>query len=260
MITRHALIRRAAAQAGDLLARYFRQDLDIRKKGELDLVTEADENAERLVRDLIIAHFPHDAILAEELAAREGDSGYRWIIDPLDGTTNFTHGLPQWSVSIALAKDDEIVEGVVFDPIKSEIFHARRGEGATCNDLPLACGSTERLADALCVSGFSYDRRERIDELMTRVRRALMTTRGFRRHGSAALDLCYVAAGRFDLYWEDGLNPWDMAAGALIAAEAGASVETMYGAPFNPYGNGVLACVPALRDAALREIIGDPPA
>jgi myo-inositol-1(or 4)-monophosphatase len=244
----------AAEACGELLRGYFKRPLDIRQKQLNDLVTEADEAIEARLVNHIREAFPNDAIFAEEGGEKTGTTAYQWIIDPVDGTTNFAHQLPQFSISIALAYEGKVIAGVVNDPVKEEFFEAELGSGAKLNGEPISVASRTRLADALVVTGFSYDRRDRIEVLLERVRRILMNAQGLRRFGSAALDLCYIAAGRFDVFVEDGLSPWDMAAGQLIAAEAGAALRTIQGEPFDVFGNGVVACNPDLIEEALEKL------
>jgi len=218
------LLLEISERAGTCLATYFGREIEVRKKSRLDLVTEADEAAESLIVAAIQEAFPTDEILAEEGGRHAGTSGWQWIVDPLDGTTNFAHGFPQFCVSAALARDGVLEAGVIYDPIKRECFVGRKGQGATLNGEPIAVADKRELVEALAVTGFSYDRRERMDDLLDRVRRILNHCQGLRRLGSAALDMAYVACGRFDLFLEDGLNAWDVAAGTLIVREAGGRV------------------------------------
>lgn len=248
------LLRDLAKESGAMLRDFFGRPLAIREKGVNDLVTAADETVERLLVTRIGEAFPDDGILAEEGSQKAGSSGYQWIVDPVDGTTNFAHNLPQFSVSIALAHASKVIAGVVYDPVKGEFFEAEQGKGAKLNDVPIHVAQRTQLANALVVTGFSYDRRQRIEALLERVRRILMNAQGLRRLGSAALDLCYVAAGRFDVFIEDGLSPWDMAAGQLIAQEAGAALRTMSGGAFDVYGNSVVACNEGLLEEVLQKL------
>ena len=252
---RAQLLKDIGLKAGHCLKDFFGKKLDIRKKGELDLVTQADETAERLIVDAISSTFPNDAILAEEGHSKEGDSGYQWIIDPLDGTTNFSHAFPHFSVSIALSHQNEVTHGLVYDPIKDECFEARLGVGAWLNGNPIRIGWRENLSEALAVTGFSYDRRDRMDFLLERVRLMLNHCQGMRRLGSAALDLCYIASGRFDVYIEDGLNAWDIAAGQLIVREAGGLATQLNGGPLSLTKGEVLAANPAIHAQALQRLI-----
>ncbi|MBO1317198.1 inositol monophosphatase family protein [Acanthopleuribacter pedis] len=242
MEQRVEILKRAAEAAGRVLSNGFRQTLHIDQKGELDLVTDIDRAAERAILDILDAEVPEDTIVAEESGRREGSNRFKWIIDPLDGTTNFANGFPHFSVSIGLMETGLLRAGIVFDPIKDEWFEAHRGKGATLNGRMIRVGEKTSLAEALGVTGFSYDRRERMPELLARVESFLMHTRGLRRLGSAALDLCYVACGRFDVFLEDGLNAWDMAAGCLIVEESGGILSRLNGKPFDVDGGEVIAC------------------
>lgn len=247
---RRKVLRNATRAAGDYLRQMLGGDLQVTKKGNLDLVTQADQTAEKLVVDTIVAACPHDGILAEEGSHREGSNAYQWIIDPLDGTTNFTHGLPHFAVSVALAQAGKVISGVVYDPAKDEWFEAHRGEGATLNGHPLQVTATQALNECLAVTGFSYNRRERMDVMLARVQKLLNHCRGMRRLGAAALDLAYVAAGRFDVYLEDGLNAWDIAAGVLLVEEAGGRTAGFDGGPVQLQRGDVLATNAALFQAA----------
>lgn len=200
------------------------------KSSPTDLVTEADRATEEQIIANLTAARPHDGILAEESGHRDGTSGVTWIIDPIDGTTNFVYALPGFGISIAAMFDGEVVAGVVVDPIRSEVFRATRGGGATCNGRPLARPGGSDLARALIGTGFAY-RAERRSAQAAVVTALIAEIRDIRRLGAAALDLCHVAAGRLDGYYESGLKPWDLAAGGLIASEAGCRVEALHGGP-----------------------------
>jgi len=193
---------------------------DVQHKGEVDLVTEVDLASERAIRDVLQRHTPDIPILGEEGGGAEG-LATRWIVDPLDGTTNFVHGLPHYGPSIALQVDGEVVVGVVLDVGRQELFRASRGRGAFVNDAPLRVSAVSDLRQALVATGFGYDRGERPGFYLERVERAFRSCQGLRRAGAAALDLCWVAAGRLDAYWEFGLGAWDVAAGSLLVEEAG---------------------------------------
>ena len=215
------------------------------KSSPTDMVTEMDRAAERLIVDAIRAARPGDGFLGEEGAAEAGDSGVRWIVDPLDGTTNYLYGFPAFGVSIAVEVDGEVVAGVVNDPLHGETYVAVRGKGAACNGAPLRVGSPPSLATSLIGTGFAYvpERRHWQAEVLARV---LPQVRDIRRAGSAAIDLCWVAAGRLDGFYERGLMHWDYAAGALIASEAGARVGNLDGGP--PSSDIVVAGAPAIVD------------
>ncbi|MCS6873589.1 MAG: inositol monophosphatase [Pyrinomonadaceae bacterium] len=232
-----------AVLAGRALLERFGRKLNVSKKGEINLVTEADLASERLILERIRSHFPKHAILAEESGEAllpENDQKWKWIVDPLDGTTNFAHGYPCFAVTIALEHNEEVVLGVTFDPTRNELFAAEKGMGATLNGKKIRVSETEALSDALIVTGFPYDfakRKSVIENLL----KLLFRARGVRRDGSAAIDLAYIACGRFDGFWEEGLNPWDVAAGYLLVKEAGGMVTHYDGSPFSIYKPTILA-------------------
>lgn len=233
----------AALAAAPIQKQYFRRDPKIQKKGRIDLVTAADLEVERMFRALIADRFPSHSVLGEEATSSTGavDAPYRWIIDPVDGTTNFAHGLALFCVSIALEIRGRIELGVVYDPIGEELFTAERGEGARLNGAPLNVSSTETVDDALLVTGFPYNVREERREQVAIFAAFLGESQAVRRLGSAALDLCYVAAGRFDGYWETKIHPWDVAAGGLIVLEAGGKVTGLDRSPFDPFRGHIIA-------------------
>jgi myo-inositol-1(or 4)-monophosphatase len=223
------------------------------KSSLTDLVTEADRAAEEAIIGGILAARPHDAVLGEETVARSGTSGVRWIIDPIDGTTNYVYGVPAYAVSIAVEAAGELVAGVVHDPVAHATFAATRGGGATCNGRPIRCSDREELATSLVGTGFSYLARRRADQARLLVQ-VLPRVRDIRRFGAASLDLCAVACGRLDAYYEHGLQPWDLAAGWLIASEAGAVVGDLRGGP--PSGQHVVAAPPALFQPLVELLVG----
>lgn len=228
-----------AREAGRILAeRFGRAALEVVHKGDIDLVTESDLAAERLIVAAIQTHYPRHAILAEESGATAASGGsaseWKWIIDPLDGTTNYAHGYPSFCVSIALERAGQIVVGAIYDPIRDEMFAAERDAGATLNGRRIRVSETDDLNRALVCTGFPYDVRERSD-FARHFHNFIMHAQGVRRDGSAALDLAYVAAGRFDGFWEEGLRPWDVAAGVLLIEEAGGRVSRYDGSPFDIY-------------------------
>lgn len=190
------------------------------KKGSKDLVSNLDERAEQMIRDYLMEHTPDIPVFAEEMGGAK-DATTRWIVDPIDGTTNFVQGIPHFAVSIALQWDGEIVVAVTYDPSKDEIFSAIKGGGAFLNDQPIHCSPACDIGDAVLATGFPYDRADRADELLNRLKPFLIQSRGIRRMGAATLDMAYVACGRLDGYWEAGLQPWDAAAGLLLIQEAG---------------------------------------
>lgn len=216
----------------------------VEKKGTIDLVTEIDLACERMCRETIAARFPDHDILAEELGASASGrtpSRFRWVFDPLDGTTNYAHGLPIYSSSLALEIDGRVEVAAIYDPSRKELFTSERGEGAYLNGRALRTSQTSALIDSLLVTGFPYTVREEGTELVELFGYFLRRARAVRRLGSAALDLCYVAAGRFEAFWEQHLKPWDVAAGALIVEEAGGRVTGMDGAPFDPAAGHLIA-------------------
>ncbi len=221
---------RAARNAGRIITRNIdRVDtLDIDVKQRNDFVTEIDRQAESVIIDTLHRSYPEHAFFAEE-SGRQGNSEYVWIIDPLDGTTNFIHGFPQFSVSIALEYRGRLEHAVVYNPIHDELFSASRGEGAELNNKRLRVSKQPGLEGALLGTGFPYKKDQNIDNYMKTLYKFIQITAGIRRPGSAALDLAYVAAGRLDGFWEMGLNPWDIAAGALIIREAGGLVGNLKG-------------------------------
>lgn len=244
-----------AREAGAILRDRFGQPHDIGYKSLLDMVTEADRAAEDLIAGRIREKYPAHDLLGEE-GSRGDPSGspFRWVIDPLDGTTNFTHGLPIFAVSIGLEEAGAPIVGVVFDPMRDELFVAQRGGGATLNGEPLRASGTDQLVGALLVTGFSYNleiralQAETWKDMVTRVQ-------AIRQTGSAALNLCYVAAGRLDGYWERGISPWDVAAGALMVSEAGGLVTGLDGGPYRSDDRQILATNGHLHGELL-EVIG----
>jgi myo-inositol-1(or 4)-monophosphatase len=232
----------AALDAGRVHRRYFRRDPDVQKKGPIDLVTEADLTVEREFRARIASRFPSHVVLGEEAAdARPPEARCRWIIDPLDGTTNFAHGLGLFCVSIAFEIDGRVEIGVVYDPVGEELFVAERGKGARMNGRPLHVSTRRDLIDSLLCTGFPYAIRDGRRRQVQVFEAFLGRTRAVRRLGSAALDLCYVAAGRFDGFWEEELHAWDIAAGALIVQEAGGRVSGYDDRPHDLFGAHIVA-------------------
>jgi myo-inositol-1(or 4)-monophosphatase len=221
--------RAAAARAGALLRARYREHPEVFLKGEVDLVTAVDREAEHLILEALTTAFPTHGIVAEESPARAGQDGHRWYVDPIDGTTNFAHGYPHFAVSIALARDEDLLLGLVYDPVREEVFSACRGEGARLNGGPIQVSEVPTLAQALLGTGFPYDRRQAPDFYLAFWRDAMLQSQGIRRSGSAALDLCYIASGRLDGFWEWKLHPWDTAAGRLIVEEAGGCVTDFSG-------------------------------
>jgi myo-inositol-1(or 4)-monophosphatase len=232
-----------ALDAGRLLLEKFGRKLNVSKKGDINLVTEADLASEALIIERIRSYYPRHSILAEEAGnavVSDGENTWKWIIDPLDGTTNFAHGYPCFCVTLALEHDGDLVIGVTFDPTRNELFSAERGGGASLNSKPIRVSETEKLSEALVVTGFPYDFKRR-SNFARHLTEFLLSSRGVRRDGSAAIDMSYVACGRFDGFWEEGLNPWDMAAGVLLIEEAGGQVTGYNNSKFSIYHPPVLA-------------------
>ena len=226
-----------AQQAGQILLEKFGRKIQISKKGEIDLVTEADLASEKFIIERIKSHYPKHSILAEESGealSSDGANSWKWIIDPLDGTTNFAHGYPCWCVTLALEYEGEIVVGVTFDPTRNELFAAEKGKGATLNNKPIRVSDTEKLSESLIITGFPYDFKLR-EDFAKHLTEFLLKSRGVRRDGSAAIDMAYVACGRFDGFWEEGLHAWDVAAGVLLIEEAGGRVSYYDDSKFSIY-------------------------
>ena len=244
-----------AHDAGRILAERFGRALEVSNKGDIDIVTEADLAAERFIIERIKSHYPRHAILAEEAEAagrrHEGEGEWKWIVDPLDGTTNYAHGYPVFCVSIGLEHEGRVVVGVVHDPTRDETFAAERGGGATLNGRPVRVSATDDLNRALVCTGFPYDVRGR-DDFARHFTNFILRAQSIRRDGSAALDLAYVACGRFDAFYEDGLRPWDVAAGTLLVEEAGGRVTHYDGSDFDIYTPPIAASNGLVHEAALR--------
>lgn len=222
----------AAYNGGKILRQYFGKLTHIDKKGEIDLVTVADLESEKAVITAIKNRFPDHGFIAEESGRLQDDSDNLWIIDPLDGTTNYAHGIAQFAVSIAFQQDNEIIVGIVLNPISAELFTAVKGQGAQLNGRPIRVSQTRSVQESLLATGFPYNFKTFLKSAMLRFENCLVASQGIRRMGSAALDLCFVACGRFDGYWEQHLKPWDTAAGSLIAAEAGAKNTDFSNQPY----------------------------
>jgi myo-inositol-1(or 4)-monophosphatase len=220
----------AAREAGKYLLDHLNklERDDINHKKAKDFVTEVDKNSEKMIIDIIKERFSDHDILAEESGTQSVSSDYRWIIDPLDGTTNYIHGYPMFSVSIALEYQGEVIVGVVFDPFRDELFAAEKGNGATLNDSPISTSDLREMDYALLATGFPFRQTEIIDKYLKIFREIFLKCSGIRRAGSAALDLVYVASGRLDGFWEFGLSPWDIAAGSIILKEAGGKITDFH--------------------------------
>ncbi len=218
-----------AEEAAKIQLRHFRtHDLQQSTKlNDSDVVTIADKESEAAILNYIHSHFHDHGIISEESGRDHEDKEWRWVIDPLDGTTNFANGLPPFCVSIALEHNKTAVIGVVYAPYLQECFYAAKGAGAWLNGNPIHCSNKDEMSKAVVATGMPYDRNDNPDNNLTEISRMAFSVRGIRRMGSAAIDLCYTAAGYFDAYWELNLNRWDVAAGQLIASEAGAAVESI---------------------------------
>jgi len=251
---------KAARRAGQIINRAALdlEHLQITVKSQSDYVTEVDKAAEAAIITVLRDAYPGYSILAEEsglLAVEPGkDVGYQWIIDPLDGTTNFIHGFPQYAISIALAKNGQVQQGVIFDPNRNELFTASRGGGAFLNDRRIRVSRCLRLQDALLGTGFPFRQFDNVDGYLHILRELMQQTRGIRRPGAASLDLAYVACGRLDGFWEFGLQPWDMAAGALLISEAGGLIADIDGDANYLSTGTVIAATPKLFPPLLRVV------
>jgi myo-inositol-1(or 4)-monophosphatase len=230
----------AARAAGQLLRERYGQPQHVEYKGEIDLVTPLDRQAEALIVQRIHAAFPGHTIVAEEGSGTAGSREHRWLVDPLDGTVNYAHGYPVFSVSIAYERAGQVVLGVVYDPLRDELFCAEAGVGATLNGRPLRVSATDALVRSLLTTGFPYDR-TLYPAALRRWDALIYQAQALRRGGSAALDLCCVAAGRCDGYWEQPIQPWDVAAGLLLVAEAGGQVTSLTGGPPDVYSGELCA-------------------
>jgi myo-inositol-1(or 4)-monophosphatase len=242
----------SAYKAARILQSYFGNNPRVRKKDAVEIVTEADTKSEKEIVRTIQGRFPGHEILGEEGGLMEGSAEYRWVIDPLDGTVNFAHRIPIFSISIALTFRGDIVLGIVLNPMDGELFSAVRGQGAQLNGRPIRVSTAQSVSDSLLVTGFPYDIRRAFEPIMARYGNCLKAAQAVRRLGSAALDLCYVACGRFEAFWEQYLKPWDTAAGALIAAEAGARVTTFADKPYTLDDKEILASNGHIHDEMLR--------
>ena len=243
-----------ACDAGAELRRRFGRQIVVTLKDELDPVTDADQAAETLIRQGIQKHFPTHAIQGEEQGETKPEGPLRWIVDPLDGTVNYAHTFPHFAVSIAVADAYGVHVGVVYDPMRDELFTAQRGQPAWLNGRRLAVSHTTALPQALLATGFPYDRRRNVDNNHREFVALNLASQGVRRAGAAALDLAYVASGRLDGYWEQRLGPWDVAAGALLVACAGGTLSTYDGTPFDGLGHQIVASNGHLHAALLAEL------
>ena len=221
--------------------KYLGKIKSIDYKGEINLVTEADRRSEKVILNIIKDNYPDHRILAEETGESGSSSSFKWIIDPLDGTTNYAHGYPCFCVSLAVEHEGEVLYGVVYDPVKDELFTAEKGKGAFLNGKEIKTSSTKQLDQSLLCTGFPYDIRDDMDSNILNFRTFLMKAQAVRRDGSAALDLCYTATGRFDGFWEQKLFPWDVAAGSLLITESGGKLSNFKGEIFSIYDKEIVA-------------------
>jgi myo-inositol-1(or 4)-monophosphatase len=250
--TEEQTARKAASEAGVILKELFGRTHRIVKKSAIDLVTEADLLAEAKILEVLRSSFPEDTILSEEKGMQGAQSERTWLVDPLDGTTNFAHGFPFFAVSIALEVAGKGVLGVVFNPCTKEYFQGIQGQGASLNSRPLRVSRIPDMGDALLATGFPYTVREDPDPILDAFKKMVILAQGVRRPGSAAIDLCYLAAGMVDGFWEKGLKPWDTAAGVVIVKEAGGIITDYDGNPYSPYADSIIAANPFIHPAMLR--------
>ncbi|MFA6321750.1 MAG: inositol monophosphatase family protein [Candidatus Omnitrophota bacterium] len=230
----------AALKSGNFIKNSVGRIVSVSYKGRDNIVTDVDEKSEDIVIRMIRSHFPDHSILSEECGVIDRMSSYKWIIDPLDGTTNFAHAFPFFCVSIALEENGRVILGVVYDPMRDELFYAEAGKGAYLNSKPISVSKVKTLTDSFLATGFSYGAKRK-DKNLKNFKRLLTRSMAVRRAGSAALDLSYVACGRFDGFWEMDLKPWDSAAGCLLVKEAKGNITKFNGSKYTIYDNNVLA-------------------
>ena len=249
-----------AKEAGQILMDHFERRLAVESKSsEIDLVTEADVASEKLIVEAIRERHPEHSILSEEGLGEEQAGEFLWLIDPLDGTTNYAHGYPVFCVSIALQREEETVLGVTYDPVRDELFCAERDQGAYCNGRRLSVSDTDSLRRSLLATGFAYTRASIEDNNVAEFGRIMPQVQGVRRGGSAALDMAYVAAGRLDGYWEFHLSPWDWATGDLLVREAGGRTSDVSGQPWRLKSSNMVATNGLLHEELLAVLRGNPP-
>ena len=244
----------AVVRAGDLQMAKFGTGIRVEKKGAIDLVTEVDVEVERMFRALVAERFPDHDVLAEELGGGQKGASHRWVFDPLDGTTNFAHGVPIFCASLGLEIDGQAAVGAIYDPNRKELFTAEAGIGSWLNGHPLKVSTTDSVLESMLVTGFPYNVHQKADEYLKTFSDVLKQARAVRRLGSAAIDICWVAAGRMDGFWEASLKPWDTCAAALILREAGGKVTGMDGTTWNPDGGHILATNGLIHEDVLRII------
>jgi len=249
-----------AREAGAILLEGYGTAHAPERKGEIDLVTDFDRRSEALLLQRIGERFPRHAVLAEESGAHDAAGSTRWLVDPLDGTTNFAHNYPFFCVSIGVERDGELIAGAIYDPVRDEMFAGARGEGATLDGLPIRVSPVAKLENALLVTGFPYTVREHPETIVPLFQAFLVRAQGVRRDGSAALNLAYLACGRFDGFWERHLNAWDMAAGVLIVREAGGVVTNFSGGAFAVDRREIVASNARIQDEMLEIVARHGPA
>ncbi|MCK5255657.1 MAG: inositol monophosphatase [Deltaproteobacteria bacterium] len=247
---------KAVKEGSAILMKYFGKIKSIDYKGEINLVTEADQRSEEVILSIIKDSYPNHRILAEETGESGNSSSFKWIIDPLDGTTNYAHGYPCFCVSLAIEYEEEVIYGAVYDPVKDELFTAEKGKGAFINGKAIKTSSTKQLDQSLLCTGFPYDVRDDMDSNILNFRTFLMKAQAVRRDGSAALDLCHTAAGRFDGFWEQKLFPWDVAAGGLLVTEAGGKLTNFTGGNFSIYDKEIVASNGLIHDQMVEALNG----
>jgi len=247
----------AALAAGSFLMKNLGKIRSIRYKGRMNLTTDIDTKSERMIVKMVRRAFPDHSLLCEETGSiKKNSSPFRWLIDPIDGTTNFAHGFPFFSVSIALLYHDEPIVGVVYDPTRDELFSATKGKGSRLNRKPMVASKVRDLKRALLVTGFPYRLGKDMKRNIDYFKRFMLSSQAVRRVGSAALDLCYVACGRFDAFWEKDLHPWDTAAGAIIVKEASGKITTFEGLEFTPFKKEVIASNSLIHSQMLKVLNG----
>jgi myo-inositol-1(or 4)-monophosphatase len=244
-------------EAGRIILEGLEGSLEVTHKGEVDLVTQVDLALETMIAEAIHDRFPDHSVLGEDGEEEKAqDAEYTWLVDPLDGTTNYVHGYPVFCVSVALAYGRDALAGVVYDPLREELFYAKKGRGATLNDRRIAVSSTDRLISSLLSTGFPYERATLPDNNLAQFNKLISRIQGVRRSGSVALDLANVAAGRLDGHWELHVKPWDTAAGGLLVKEAGGRVSGKAGDPWSPFESYIVATNGKIHDELLAVLIG----
>lgn len=246
---------RAARSAGRLIMKYYGKNFSVRRKGQIDLVTEVDEKSQKHIQSILSKSFPKDVVLGEEGKLSEAaQADRRWIVDPIDGTTNFAHAYPKFCVSIAFEKKQELQVGVIYDPVLDEVFYASRGKGAFLNGKRIQVSNETKLSNSLLVTGFPYNLRDPKTDNLPLFSKLLYAAQAIRRDGSAALNLAYVACGRFDGFWELGLKAWDVAAGIVIVEEAGGKILPLRNRRHQGLSTDMIAANPKLARTIKRKL------